>query len=43
MEVMPQKLISNYECKSGEEVEFDILHFKDSNGFVLCVDGFKIF
>lgn len=35
MGVMPQKLVSSYECKSGEKVEFDILYFIDNNGFVL--------
>lgn len=43
MGVMPQKLVSNYKCKSGEKVEFDLLHFMDSNGFVLERDGFRIF
>lgn len=43
MGVMPQNLVSNYECKSGEKVEFDTLHFIDSKGFVLYVDGFKNF
>lgn len=35
MGVVPQKLVSNYQCKSGEKVEFDRLHFIDSSGFVL--------
>lgn len=26
MEVMPQNLVSNYECKSGEKVEFDTFY-----------------
>lgn len=43
MRVMPQKLVSNYSCKSGEKVEFDLLHFRDSNDFVLCIDGFTSF
>lgn len=43
MRVMPPKLVSNYSCKSGEKVEFDLLHFRDSNDFVLCIDGFTSF
>lgn len=43
MGVMPQNLVSNYERKSGEKVEFDTLHFIDSKGFVLYIVRFKIF
>lgn len=43
MGVMPQNLVSNYECKSREKVEFDTLHFIHSKGLVQYIDGFKIF
>lgn len=43
MGVMLQNLVSDYECKSGEKVEFDTLHFIHSEGLVQYIDGFKNF
>lgn len=34
MGVMSQKSVLNYECKSGDKVAFDVLHFIDISGFV---------